>query len=348
MKIDKQSKSEVRRLQLTGGSTYIVSLPKKWVSVHGLAAKDQVRIEWRPSGNLRVTPETTSVVRRREVEISIEEIGEDFLLDHLIGAYLSGAQIIRIRSKSGFLRSHRKIFRSFIQTTRGIEITSEAEKSIEMLSLLNPSEMPLHSSINRMYLLVSSQIRDITEVLTGGDSEILDDAEEREKEIDALRLLMERQVGLILESSRLEDSMGTNRWEASEYSRIVRTFERMGDHSYKICKLIEERETPEALSPESPLITCIPVWHASMKLLISNLRRYKISEVHQAKLQLQGSIEELINFENDLWDEKIGRVNALFMDRLSESLRRLCAYSTDMAEILINMHNHRNSIEVML
>ena len=85
-----------------------------------------------------------------------------------------------------------------------------------------------------------------------------------------------------------------------------------------------------------------------MKLLISNLRRYKISEVHQAKLQLQGSIEELINFENDLWDEKIGRVNALFMDRLSESLRRLCAYSTDMAEILINIHNHRNSIEVML
>ena len=341
MKIDKQSKSEVRRLQLTGGSTYIVSLPKKWVSVHGLAAKDQVRIEWRPSGNLRVTPETTSVIRRREVELSIEEIGEEFLLDHLIGAYLSGAQIIRIRSKSGFSRAHRKIFRSFIQTTRGIEITAESDKSLDMLSLLNPSEMPLLSSINRMYLLVSSQIRDITDVLTGSDSEILDDAEEREKEIDALRLLIERQVGLILESSRLEDSMGTNRWEASEYSR-------MGDHSYKICKLIEERETPEVLSPDSPLIACIPVWHASMKLLIANLRRYKISEVHQAKLQLQGAIEELVNFENGLWDEKIGRVNALFMDRLSESLRRLCAYSTDLAEILINIHNHRNSIEVML
>ncbi len=324
MKIDKQSKSEVRRLQLTGGSTYIVSLPKKWVSVHGLAAKDQVRIEWRPSGNLRVTPETTSVIRRREVELSIEEIGEEFLLDHLIGAYLSGAQIIRIRSKSGFSRAHRKIFRSFIQTTRGIEITAESDKSLDMLSLLNPSEMPLLSSINRMYLLVSSQIRDITDVLTGSDSEILDDAEEREKEIDALRLLIERQVGLILESSRLEDSMGTNRWEASEYSRI------------------------EVLSPDSPLIACIPVWHASMKLLIANLRRYKISEVHQAKLQLQGAIEELVNFENGLWDEKIGRVNALFMDRLSESLRRLCAYSTDLAEILINIHNHRNSIEVML
>ena len=33
---------------------------------------------------------------------------------------------------------------------------------------LNTSEMPLHSSINRMYLIISSQI-DISEVLSGGE-----------------------------------------------------------------------------------------------------------------------------------------------------------------------------------
>ena len=347
MALSGRAKSEVRRLQLTGGSTYIVSLPKKWVTEHGLAAKDQVRVEWRPSGNLRVIPEASSIIRRREVEINIDNIPNDFILDHLIGAYLSGAQLIRIRSKNGFDRSDRKIFRSFIQTTRGIEITTETEKTIEMLSLLNPSEMPLYSSINRMYLLISSQIRDISDALSGADSEVLEDAEEREKEIDALRFLMERQVGLILESSRLEDSMGTNRWEASEFSRIVRTFERMGDHSFRISNLIMNFEG-DRLANDSLLVGVIPIWQASMKVLISNLRRNKISEVHDAKKQLNSAITSLEDYETKLWDDKVGRINALYRYRLSESLRRICAYTSDMAEILINIHNHRSSVEVNL
>ena len=66
-----------------------------------------------------------------------------------------------------------------------------------MITLLNTSEMPLHSSINRMYLIISSQIRDISEVLSGGDKSLLEDTGDREKEVDALRLLLERQVGQI-------------------------------------------------------------------------------------------------------------------------------------------------------
>ena len=224
------NKSEVRKLQLTGGSTYIVSLPKRWVMEHQLTAIDEVRIEWRPSGSLRVNAETTSLRKRRQVEIDLQEISRDFILDHLIGAYLSGAQNIRIISKSGIDREHRRELRRFIQTTRGIEIANESDYSVEMITLLNPAEMPLHSSLNRMYLLVSSQIRDVVEVLTGGDVTILEDSEEREKEVDALRLLLERQVGQILESASIETSFGTTRWEAAELSNIVRTLERIGDH----------------------------------------------------------------------------------------------------------------------
>ena len=344
MRTPQRPKSEVRKIQLTGGSTYIVSLPKRWVSEHGISPKDQVRVEWRPSGNLRVMPEASTILRRRELEIDLDKITINFLLDHLIGAYLSGAQLIRIFSKSGFERKHRKVFRTFIQTTRGIEITTESEKSIEMLSLLNPTEIPLHSSINRMYLLVSIQIRDITDVLGGSDSSVLNDSEEREKEIDALRLLMERQVGQILESSSLEDSMGINRWEASEFSKIVRIFERMGDHCLLISNLILEFEG-KPITPKSALLGVIPLWHKSMKLLISNLRKYKINEVHEAKSKLSDAIKILEAYESNLWDQKVGRINALYRDKISESLRRICAYSIDMSEILINMHNHQSSFD---
>ena len=342
------NKSEVRKLQLTGGSTYIVSLPKRWVVEHQLSAKDDVRIEWRPSGSLRVSAETTSVRKRRQVEIDLQEISRDFILDHLIGAYLSGAQNIRIISKSGIDREHRRELRRFIQTTRGIEIANESDYSVEMITLLNPAEMPLHSSLNRMYLLVSSQIRDVVEVLTGGDVTILEDSEEREKEVDALRLLLERQVGQILESASIETSFGTTRWEAAELSNIVRTLERIGDHCYILSRLCVYQEVPNNLSSAELPVSVIPIWQSSIKQLIANLRKRKVKEIHDAKSNLESAIMNLREYEDSLWDMKLQSTDALFLDKLSESLRRILAYTVDMAEILINIHTHRNSTEVTI
>lgn len=345
---DALDRSDTRRLQITGGSTYIVSLPKRWVVQHGLVAKDEVRIEWRPSGTLRIIPEGSSVRKRREVEILLDELPEVVILDHLIAAYLAGAQLIRIQTMTGFTRDHRRIFRKFVQSTRGVEIANESDRIIEMVTLLSPSEMPIHSSINRMYLLISSQIRDIVEVLSGGDQSILDDTAEREREVDALRLLLERQIGQILESSRIEDTLGTSRWEAAEIGNIVRTLERMGDHTYNMSKLLIEQNVPRKLSVGERPLSVIPIWQNSIKSLIANLRRHDVKQIHDAKSALTSAGVRLQEFEASLWEGVQGTQEALFLDKLSESLRRLCAYSVDMAEILLNIDAHRNASEVTI
>ena len=338
-------KSEVRRLQITGGSTYIVSLPKKWVTQHGLKPRDEVRIEWRPSGSLRLNAETTSIRKRRKVDIQLDEIGSEFLYDHLIGAYLSGAHRIRLSSKKAIKRSDRRKIRQFIQNTRGIEISNESDYIIEMITLLNTSEMPLHSSINRMYLIVSSQIRDVSETLSGGDKSLLEDSGDREKEVDALRLLLERQVGQILESASIETSFGINRWEASEISNIVRIFERIGDHCYILSKLCMEQEIPEILSLKKAPANVIPIWQKSIKSLMANLKRRKINEIHNSKSDVQKAVKLLDEFEEGLWTSEMTAIDALFLDKFSESMRRILAYTLDMAEVLINIQTHRESVE---
>ena len=47
---------EVRKLQSTGGSTFTLSLPKPWINEFDLEARDSLRVDWRPSGALRITP----------------------------------------------------------------------------------------------------------------------------------------------------------------------------------------------------------------------------------------------------------------------------------------------------
>ena len=339
-------RSEVRKIQLTGGSTYIVSLPKKWITEHGLEARDQVRIEWRPSGTLRVIADASTIVRNREVNLDCKEVPDYMIFDHLVAAYLSGANRITINSNKEFTRNQSKIFRNFIKSTRGLEITNDQGSKLEMISLLNPTEMPLYSSINRMYLLISRQVRDFSDVLIGGDPEILEDSAERENEVDGLRLLLERQVGQILESASIEDSLGTSRWEASELCKLVRTLERMGDHSFALCDLANSFKIPSTISMTSLPISVIPIWQMSIKLLISNLRKRKISEIHSAKSQLISAQQDLLQYEEELRSSNIDLQEALFMDRVSESLRRICAYSINMAEILMNIQTHRDSIQV--
>src|SRR5438093_4520530 len=89
---------EGRKLQLTGGSTYVVSLPKRWVLDAGLKAGDTVFLETEGDGAVSVRPRPAEKVpmRRRLFE---ERGGErrDHLLRKLVGAYIGGFSFLEIR-----------------------------------------------------------------------------------------------------------------------------------------------------------------------------------------------------------------------------------------------------------
>ena len=47
---------ESRKLQKTGGSTLIVSLPKKWTKEHKLDSGSEVRLLQQPNGTMTIDP----------------------------------------------------------------------------------------------------------------------------------------------------------------------------------------------------------------------------------------------------------------------------------------------------
>src|SRR2546430_15143992 len=106
---------EGRKLQLTGGSTYVVSLPKHWVVDAGLKAGDTVFLETEPEGSVSIRPRPAEKpqLRRRIFEEKGEE-RRDHLLRKLIGAYIGGFNDggIRVRPVMGpFLPSAQRDLR---------------------------------------------------------------------------------------------------------------------------------------------------------------------------------------------------------------------------------------------
>ena len=336
---------DVRKLQATGGSTFTLSLPKPWVLHNQLEPRSSLKVDWRPSGALRITPLEQNQRVERHVRITLEDIPENSLHDHLMGAYISGADVIVIYHSTD-QSSPAKIVRRFIRSTRGFEIVEQNQTSTELRCLLNPGDMPLHASLKRMYLLVSSLVRDLQEVFSGGDIDFISDHEERESEVDGLLYLVERQIRIVFESYQAASRLNVSRGQALEFANLARCLERMMDHVNNLTTFIIEHNEHIPRLNLTPPIQKLPLWQESLKELMINIRTQDSHRIETARRQLKTLQTELKVYEHSIFeDEKKNRQMASSLS-ISESVRRLCAYSRDFGEVLLNMKLASVMVEV--
>lgn len=334
---------ESRKLQLTGGATFTVSLPKHWIVANGLQPRDAVQVDWRPSGALRITPQEGPQESRRIV-LSSERIPMTAMFDHLMGAYLSGADIIDIRFKPEQSRALRRLIREFLRSTRGFEIETEDENHISLVSLMNATELPMRASLNRMFLLLNSLIRDLIDAIDTDDLSLIEDLDEREREIDSLHFLIQRQSGIVLESYRVAESLGLTRRSAVEHANLGRTLERMADHAHLLALRVLENDSTYRFDLESTPFSQLAIWQGALKTLMHNLATRDPVEIESARLALKSAQTELKEEETTRLTAGGKTADVLLMDHISESVRRLCAYARDFGEILLNMLAHEAMI----
>ena len=327
---------EYRKLQITGGSTFVVSLPKRWIEDHNLKQSDVVGVEYLPTGEVQVTPHDVRKLKHRTT-IHLEEHQGTSLYDYLIGVYVSGCDVIVLKSKKPIKQGTRRLVRRFLRETRGMEMVDDDQHRMEIMSLLNPNELPLQVSLNRMYLLVTSLVEDTISVLEGLDPEALEDADERERQIDARRMLIDRQVAMALNSHIVERSLGVNRYQAMEHGSMARSLERMGDHALSLAMIVINNDHSLPMKLDEAPLSVIPQWLAALRTIIRNTYSKEMDLIAEAKASLHAAIEDVVRFEDEIWAMEKVRKDSLIQFRVSEIVRRLCGYSIDLSETLINM-----------
>ena len=95
-------------------------------------------------------------------------------------------------------------------------------------------------------------VRDTFDVLSGENLELIEDYEEREREIDSLRFLIERQAGITLDSYKVAERLNLGRRQAVEYSNLARSLERMADHTHQMARLSLEDYTNTEFTLDAP------------------------------------------------------------------------------------------------
>ena len=90
---------ENRKVQQTGGSSFIIPLPKEWINEHNIKKCDSLSILSQPDGNLMITPYTSTQEYVKEKIINVEkDTTPDYLFRLLIGVYSMGYSSIIVQT----------------------------------------------------------------------------------------------------------------------------------------------------------------------------------------------------------------------------------------------------------
>jgi len=324
---------EARKVQKTGGSSFIISLPKEWINKHGIEAKDTIGVLSQPDGNLLITPYMSSEKYVKKRKFDSDEIKDsDFLFRQLIGAYIMGYNIIEVRSSKKFESVIRDTVRNFSKITIGTEIMEESDNIIIIKDLLDPKEMPFEKTIKRMYILANSMHEDALKALKTGDKRLAEKVIEIDDEIDRLNWLIERQAHIVLIDIVLCQKLHITLEDASNFKFISRFLERIGDHAVKIAKnviLIDYQKIDKELYEN-----IMKASEISLELLNMSLDAWLQKDLNLANENIE-SIKKLTNVCNTI---KINPNSEYLVEIgfIIESIRRTGEYSSDISEIIIN------------
>ncbi len=324
---------EARKVQKTGGSSFIISLPKEWINRHEIKAKDTIGIISQPDGNLLIIPYMSSEKNIKEKIFDVEEIKDpDFLFRLLIGAYIMGYNVIKVISSRKFNSDIKHTVREFSKITIGIEIEEESENSIKMKDLVDPTEMPFEKTIKRMYILANGMHEDALKALETGDKTLAKKVIEIDDDIDRLNWLVERQAHIVLRDIILCQKLDITLEDASNYKFISRFLERIGDHAVKIARnviLIDYQEIDKELYNN-----IMKASEISLELLNMSLDAWLQKDLKLANENIE-SIKKLIKACNAI---KISPNSEYLVEIgfIIESIRRTGEYSSDISEIIIN------------
>jgi phosphate uptake regulator len=244
--IETKGTMEIRKVQVTGGASYIISLPKEWARAQKIKKNDPLGVLVQPDGTLLIAPRITGEKSRRERVFEVTpDMDPVYLFRLLIATYIAGYSVIHLRAVPRIPAFVRTAVREFTQMTIGQEVAEETENSITIRDLLNPMEMPLDRTLSRMAVIVRSMHQDAMVALIAANGTLAEDVIKRDNDVDRLHWLVARQYNLILSDPNLARSMKITPVTASSCYVLSRLIERIGDHGVRIAenvkKLMEKR-----------------------------------------------------------------------------------------------------------
>lgn len=313
---------EKRKVQKTGGSTYIVSLPKDWARER-LEAGDDVFVE-KDDDSLKIAL-SEKEDKKTKTTLNYEE-PLDSLLRKVISRYLIGYDRIEIKSE-GVMKRREEIEKLVRENLMGTEVTQETSDRIELQNLLRYSDLPTKEVLSRIDSVIKSMYRDVISYIEEGDEKLKKDIMGRENEIDRFYLLAVRQLKGATKDPNIRRKLGLgSKLLCLGYRIVCKSLERIGDHLKRI-----PQQVPETIGDEerSRLVEIGKRSFGPYRKIVEALFEVSDDKAEEAIQMVKKADRFQEKTESELSSSHSMR-SAL------ESFQRIRALTTDIGEIVIN------------
>jgi phosphate uptake regulator len=330
---------DTRKVQRTGKSTFIVSLPKSWATKNGISAGSIIYINQGDNGALTLSTDRTERDLRARLDIG-DKMGEHLIRD-IIGCYVGGYRTIEVTS--GHMSAlQKKDLHQIVNKLIGPEILEETINKVVIQDLLSSEELQSERALKRIKTVVKSMISDSFASLLSKNEELAMDVIQRDNDVDRLNLLISRQFTEILRSGSVKQET-VNPITAFNYMQAASNLERIADHSHHIAEIASQKNytLPEDLKEEL----------MRMETLLCGLIDDSISYLLQTN---SNKANELIDRIREIQMHASGiakspgskdRSEMLVRLVLASSLERMLDYIMNIGELTINLSHAISSMQ---
>ncbi|MEN3009864.1 MAG: phosphate uptake regulator PhoU [Candidatus Bipolaricaulaceae bacterium] len=320
-----------RRVQLTGGGTLLVTLPKEWATTMGVGQGTAVTLVPTPAGGLLLLP--PAVRERNRCRILVDGKTPVQLLRDIIAHYIAGFEVIEVVGKR-FRPEERRTIREIAQSLVGLEILGETQSEVTLTCVADVRDFPVDATIRRIHGITEAMWDDALQAFLARDEELAQDVIERDGDVDRLVLLVARQFGLLLRDLLLEQEVGRSRQEFWHYQSVADQLERVADHAAKVCRAALALASPPIPSFAERLTHLA---QASRAVIAEAIRAFEERDPVRANAVLEGKErpEEVWP-----WVQAAARdqpENALSLAIAADSLLRIREHGYNIAETALDV-----------
>jgi phosphate uptake regulator len=224
---------DTRKVQVTGGSTYTVSLPKGWATSNDVSAGSVIEFHAEEE-SLVMTPRREN--ERVEGALDITDLEGEELTQAVITMYINGFDVITLRTDR-VEAGQRAAVRDAAQGLVGLEVIEETSDRVMLQDLLDSSELSIHNAITRMRLVALTMLEDALDALCTNDRALATDVMERDQDVNRLWYMTARVFRSVLREPGAAIEVGLDRETCFDYHMGARQLERIADHASKIARL---------------------------------------------------------------------------------------------------------------
>ncbi|SDK83993.1 phosphate signaling complex PhoU family protein [Natronorubrum texcoconense] len=231
-----------RKVQLTGNSTFVVSLPKEWALERGLESGMSMYL-YPHDDRVIAAPEHVSG-RDRSVTIDATDGDEQALLQRVRAAYATGSDRITVTGVADLETDSRRELERTVGRLIGIEIQETTDDRLTVVNLLDTGEVSLPQTVAQARQLALELYDDAIEALLCDDDELARRVRSRDDDVDRLFAFVSRGFHRGLEDVRDIGRLGTDRTVAFREYRTARQLERLADHAGRIAAVTLDQSGP--------------------------------------------------------------------------------------------------------